>query len=223
MTDEKRMIMDYEVTSSIQIGNVEVIFAEDDKVTDTFLVCTASRLNPLGIEEYNNGVVGPDYLELMTEFLNRASGLVKEIEEHRAENGIPNEPLTAADCIEGSRITHYENQIIVIKPENMTSACRTADRQLLLATHGNGCNPNARGTGVFCKNLFTGDSVRWERYDVAGIIRPDRLPDWAKERLAALYKDGKKPSILGQLADAKKEAETQDKPTTTQKKKSHEL
>lgn len=75
----------------------------------------------------------------------------------------------------------------------------------MLATGGNGCRPEACGTAVFTKNLFTSKESRWNRQDVAGIIRPDRLSEWAKEKLAALDKDTtEKPSIYAQLARGKK-------------------
>lgn len=34
--------------------------------------------------------------------------------------------------------------------------------------------------------LATGERGRWERYDVLGEIRPEKMPDWAKEALAEI-------------------------------------
>lgn len=152
-----------------------------------------------------------DYLEAMTEFLERAASAIQLVKEERAERGISNEPLTAGDCIPGSKDTHYENQLVVIKPEKMAPSARTADHQLVLATGGFGCNPNARGQAVYCKNLFTGKTMRWERFDVAGIILPGRIPEWAHQRLEEMGITITKPELpkvyLASADDARKNGE----------------
>lgn len=205
MPKEKRMIENYEVKTAIHIGGKEIIFAEDTKAAEPFLACNCTWDNPFGVDEYTNAVVSDDYMEIMNEFLGRVSGELQHIAEQRAERGISNQPLTTDDCIKDSRYSDFKDQLVVIRPENMTASARTADNQLVLATGGNGCNPDARGTAVFTKNLFTGKETRWNRLDVAGIIRPDRMPEWAKEKLAALGKDtAEKPSIRAQLAEGKK-------------------
>ena len=40
-------------------------------------------------------------------------------------------------------------------------------------------------SAVFCKNLYDGKNTRFERMDVLGEIKPERMPDWAKEKAAA--------------------------------------
>lgn len=226
MEDEKRMIETYEVKQAIHLAGGEVVLAEDASAAEPFLVCDCSWDNPFGVDVYTNVMVSSDYLEVMKEYLERAARRVEQIEQERALHGVSSAPLTADDCISGSRGWNYKNQLIVIKPEQLTPAARTADHQLLFATGGNGCDAGALGTAVFCKNLFTGEEARWERYHVAGIIRPDRMPEWASEKLSALKKteeketalpDGtlppqrkkatEKPSLLGKLEAAKKTAE----------------
>lgn len=189
MTDEKRMIENYEVKHAIHLSGGEVILAEDASTAEPFMVCDCSWDNPFSVDVYSNIVVSADYLEVMKEFLNRAAQRVELIEKERTLRGVSNIPLTDDDCIPGSRGWNYENRLIVIKPEKLTPAARTADHQLLLATGGNGCALEALGTAVFCTNLFTGESMRWERHHVAGIIRPDRMPEWAVEKLLVLQKE----------------------------------
>ena len=50
--------------------------------------------------------------------------------------------------------------------------------------------------------LATGERSRWERYDVLGEIRPERMPQWAKEALNAIknQEKAKKPTA-GRNAD----------------------
>jgi len=186
MSEEKRMIENYEVKNAIHIGSKEIILAQDMGSKEPYMVCNCQWDNPLGIDVYDKGVAGADYLEAITEFLSRVSSEVQRIKDQRAKRGVSSEPLTASDCVPGSSGAHLENQLVVIKPESMVASSRTADEQLLLATGGFGCNPEARGQAVYCKNLFTGKTMRWERQDVAGIILPERIPAWAHQRLAEM-------------------------------------
>lgn len=39
---------------------------------------------------------------------------------------------------------------------------------------------------MFGTCLATGEQARWERYDVLGEIKPECMPDWAKEALAKI-------------------------------------
>ena len=206
MTDEKRMIDNYEVKQAIHLAGGEVVLAEDASAAEPFMVCDCSWDNPFSVEVYTNIMVSADYLEVMKEFLDRAALRVELIEQERSKRGVSNIPLRDDDCIPGSRGWNYENRLIVIQSEKITPSARTADHQLLLATGGNGGDPDARGNAVFCTNLFTGKATRWERYHVAGVIRPDRMPEWAVQKLAVLQKPKEKLSLLGKLEAAKKAA-----------------
>lgn len=188
MSDEKRMAGSYEVKTAIHIGGKEIVFAEDKAADEPYMVCDCHRDNPFNIDVYDNIAVSGDYLTIMLNFSYRLSEQVQRIDAERARRGISNQPLTADDCLKNSRHWNYKDQLVVISPEKLTPSARTADHQLLLATGGNGCRPDARGTAVFCKNLFTGESARWERYDIAGIIDPHKMPEWVVEKLAALQK-----------------------------------
>lgn len=196
MEDEKRMIESYEVKQAIHLAGGEVVLAEDSSAAEPFMVCDCSWDNRFSVDVYTNIAVGADYLEAMKEFLERVARRVEQIEQERSLRGVSPVPLTADDCIPGSHSWNYTNQLVVIKPEKLTPTARTADHQLLLAGGGNGCRPESLGTAVFCTNLFTGEDARWERYHVAGIIRPDRMPEWASEKLSALKKTEEKETAL---------------------------
>ena len=223
MPDEKRMIESYEVKHALHIMGSEVIMAEDSAAAEPFMVCDCNRDNPFGMEVYTNIGVSADYLEVAREFLKRATERVELVEAERAERGVTHIPLTAADCIKNSHRENYANQLIVIKPEKLTPSARTADRQLLLAENGNGCSPDALGTAVFCKNLFTGETARWERFDVAGIIDPAKMPSWAAERLAAIQKPVERESVIARLNAAKQEVGCENTTPKEHKNKGPEL
>ena len=48
-----------------------------------------------------------------------------------------------------------------------------------------------RNNAVFGTCLATGEKSRWERYDVLGEIKPECMPDWAKEALAKIKEQQK--------------------------------
>ena len=62
--------------------------------------------------------------------------------------------------------------------------------QLVLAEGGNGAT-GGRGNAVFGTCLATGEKSRWERYDVLGEIKPEYMPEWAKEALAKIKEQQK--------------------------------
>jgi hypothetical protein len=66
------------------------------------------------------------------------------------------------------------------------STYRTADHQLKIVQGGFGASPDSRGNAVFCKDLYSDKKTRFERYDIAGVIDPAKLPQWAKDKLAYL-------------------------------------
>jgi hypothetical protein len=211
MDDEQRTIDNREVKHAIHIGDKEILYAENLSLSEPYMVCNCQWDNPLGLQVYTEAAVGTDYLEAMAEFLDRVSDQVQRVRDQRAERGVSDIPLTASDCIPESNTAHYENQLVVIKPEIMIPSARTADEQLFYATHGNGCNPEARGQAVFCKDLFTGKTVRWERYDVAGIIQTEKIPEWAHQRLQEMDITARKPDpakvYIASLAEARENGE----------------
>ena len=48
-----------------------------------------------------------------------------------------------------------------------------------------------RGQAVFGTSLADGKHARWERYDVLGEIKPEKMPDWAKEALSKIKEQEK--------------------------------
>ena len=58
-------------------------------------------------------------------------------------------------------------------------------------TGGFGASANSRGSAVFCKNLYDGKTARYERMDVLGEVKPECMPDWAKEKAEAISRKHK--------------------------------
>lgn len=133
----------------------------------------------------------PSVLLATTTLMQRcffAERIKQDAERFRAEVeklDIPVTVITEDDCIPD----HYKNdingKIIAINPAILKPEYQRADRQLYYVTGGFGASANARGSAVFCKNLYDGKNTRYERMDVLGEIKPERMPDWAKEKAAA--------------------------------------
>lgn len=127
-------------------------------------------------------------MEMIDAALFFAERIKKDAEQFRAEVeklDIPVTVITQVDCIPD----HYKNdingKIIAINPAVLKPEYQRADRQLYYVTGGFGASANARGSAVFCKNLYDGKNTRYERMDVLGEVKPERMPDWAKEKAAA--------------------------------------
>lgn len=93
----------------------------------------------------------------------------------------------ARHCEDNSRNLDFENRVVVLKPECLKDKYRFPDFQLLYATGGFGCSPTARGRRVFAEFLRDGEKTGFYREDSLGVIKNECLPDWAREKLAAMH------------------------------------
>lgn len=191
MENGKRMVGDYTVLCAVNIGSREIIFAENEQSAngERFLCCYGER-NDI-FERFTECAVGDDYIDAALFFAER---IKQDAERFRAEVenlDIPVTVITQADCIPD----HYKNdingKIIAINPAILKPEYQRADRQLFLVTGGFGASANSRGSAVFCRNLYDGKDTRYERMDVLGEVKPERMPDWAKEKAAAISRKHK--------------------------------
>jgi hypothetical protein len=201
MEKEKRTIQGYEEIYSVRLGGGDIILAENPKAEDRYMVCDHSWDNPLGLDEYSNGTGSADYLEIMKEFINRLSGRVISLETERETRGIPLQTLTAADCEPGGMDTSLKDRVVVIKSDRLAPEYRSVDHQLTLCTGGFGAEPHTRGQSVFCRDLFSGKQVRWQRKDILGTVPYERLPGWARINSDALRKSAEKEAEIPILMD----------------------
>lgn len=121
--------------------------------------------------------------QLFGERIQQQAGKVLAEQEQAA---VPLAPLTPGDCFPNSYSECIEGKIVAVKTNSLAPEYRTANHQLVYVTGGNGAQANARGNACFCINLHTGRHIRWERYDIQGEVKPDMLPEWAKERLSGI-------------------------------------
>ena len=186
---DKRMAGDYEIIQSMMIGDREIVLGENPKGTSGLpYMCAFCEDNGI-VARFYDAVGGDDFCEIAQEYGQRiakqAEGTRQALLNERA--GLDgNSIITAAQCEGISSKDDLHGKVIVIKPEVLRREYRAAAHQLKLCTGGFGASPNSRGSACFCTDLLTGKESRFERRDVLGTMEPDKLPQWAKDGLAAI-------------------------------------
>jgi hypothetical protein len=212
-------IQNYDIINSTRLGGGSVMLMENKLALEPYLVCDRSRCNPLGIDEFTNILAGDDYLAVMRVYADRVSERVTALEQERESRGVDFEKLTAADCVPDGMNGDLEGKAVVIKLEELAPEYRSADYQLVLVTGGFGAKKDAHsGRKVYCTDIFTGKSETFRRSNIAGVILPERMPDWAREKLAALRKPKERESVLDKIRESKKTVPARDPKDNTHRK-----
>ncbi len=185
MSDEKRKLGNYEITQSIYIGDKEVVFGVDKSEQYPFLVCYCDYHNPLGAAWAKDAVASDDYLEAMRIFVDRVQSQIDRTKEELSQYPFDKTVFTKEHCIPDNRNSSIVGKVVVIDSEPKRYEYQHPAYQLVLADGGNGAT-GGRGNAVFGTCLATGEKARWERYDVLGEIKPECMPEWAKEALAKI-------------------------------------
>lgn len=191
MGKEKRMIGDYTVLSSVNVGEKEIIIASNEQSTDgAKFLCDFVERNDL-FELCKECVVSDGYIEIAHTFGSRVTGEVELFKEQVKKLDIPITVITEADCIPDHYSKDINGKVIAIDPKVLKPEFQRADRQLYLVTGGFGASANSRGSAVFCTNLHTGKNTRFERMNVMGEVKLECMPDWAKEKIDAMNRSHK--------------------------------
>ena len=192
--DEVRMADTYEIETAFYLNGKEIVFGVDKKAELSYMVAFCS-INPIfGFEQYYNCIVTNSYAEAMQEFGQRINAEAELALETQKERGIF-DTLTIDDCIPGSRNGDYEGELVVIRADILQRDKQTADYQLCRATVGFGCKASAGGRAVFCQTVFDNREMRYDRTDILGVIKPERIPNWAKERIAVREQNKTTPPL----------------------------
>ena len=89
-------------------------------------------------------------------------------------------------CYKNSNSRDYTGQLLVLKASALAPGAKEVENQLWIALNGFGVSPTASGRAVFATCLYDGEKTRWDRADFYGIANPNRIPNWAKEKLTEL-------------------------------------
>ena len=186
MPNEKRMIDKFEIIHTIQMGAREVVVGISPE--QEFMCCFCTRDGML--EHYADAMVSDDYLEIMALYADRLKKQIAAVQAQRNTIHVPLTMLREEQCFPMDSETDITGKVVAIKPDSLAYEYQQADRQLILVTGGGGAHSRARGSAVFGVNVFTGRNAgRWERRDVLGEVRPEHLPQWAKDRLPVIERE----------------------------------
>ena len=188
MSEEKRMLGNYEVTQSIYVGDKEVVLAVDKKEQYPFLVCYCDYHNPLSAAWATEGVASDDYLEAMEIFTERVQSQIDRTRAELSKFPFDKAVFTKEHCIPDDHKSNIVGKVVVLNAETKRYEYQHPAYQLILTEGG---ATGGRGQAVFGTCLATGERARWERYDVLGEIKPECMPDWAKEALAKVKEQQK--------------------------------
>jgi len=208
--DDKQIIDGYSVLHSIRIDGAEQIVAEKD---NHYRLYRGERVSSLGLEKYTVVFEGRDYLKAMREFTRRIDSALDNLDLSRVYRGSPlmDFGLDAEDCVLGGMDGDLRGKVVAIKAEVLSPEYRSGSYQLMLAEGGFGCSPNARGQSVFCKELYSGESARWDRADILGVVDEVLLPEWAEKKLAKLREPAQAESVVEKIRAAKPMREQEPK------------
>lgn len=185
MNDEKRKVSDtgYEIEYDIKLDGKNYIFAINDKENLPYMVGEYTCNELFGI--YENCVATDDYLTAMGEWTKRLSSAIAD-----CKNKISNIPdlmvLNKDDVEPLTYDTDIEHKVIVIKSDVFLREYRYSQKQLQFCVGGFGAKPNSRGRAVMCNSVDTEEHHRFDRSDVLGVIKADRIPDWAKPKIVEI-------------------------------------
>ena len=101
---------------------------------------------------------------------------------------MPRKLITADMCFKDNRSESIVGKIVAVKADILRPEYRSADYQLIYVTGGNGASGKSMGSACFHTNLYSGERGRWERHDILGEVKPECLPEWAKERVVEIQK-----------------------------------
>ena len=183
---KKETIGDYEVIASVHVGEKEVVIGEKAPNNDglRFMCGYMERTDIFNL--CNECAYSDDYIKIAHLFGSRIKEAAELFQNKEKELGIPITVITEKDCIPDHYSYDINGKVIAIDPKVLKPEFQRADKQLYLVTGGFGASANSRGSAVFCTNLLTGKSTRYERMDVMGEVKPECMPDWAKRKLETI-------------------------------------
>ena len=169
----------YEFKQSCTIGSHHFVIAEDSMQGLTYLVAEMKEglINPYLVNETRD----TDYIKIWQEYICRQQQALDELITQRQDRQSDGIPYSADCCIPESKDMDFTNQIVVLRASSMKPELRIKEEQLLLAESGFGCKPHSNGRKVFCRDCWSGEHIQVSRSNLMGIMKPEMVPQWAKE------------------------------------------
>ena len=113
MSEEKRMLGNYEVVNSIYIGDKEVVFGVDKSDKYPFLVSYCDYHNPFGVPWATESVGCDDYLEAMGIFIQRVQSQIEKTKSELSKFAFDNTVFTKDHCIPDKRSSSIVGKVVL--------------------------------------------------------------------------------------------------------------
>ena len=136
---------------------------------------------------YSQLLASNDYPKVLRAFAKRLQSQIGKLERQRRK--VPRSILTEEDCLPNSRNVDFTGKLVILNPSRLAPEYRTSDFQLGFAADGAGCSPGSNGSAVYFRELFSGETSRWDRRDILGIANPKALPRWAMDKLREIFSE----------------------------------
>lgn len=190
-TDDKRMAGDYEITHSLRLGDKEITFGENTTNPDTYhYMCSYYSGNSF-FGFHTEVFASNDYSEIMEIYGKRIAEQAKHTMEVQKTLPDSQRIYSSADCAPKDYKENLVGKVIVINSDVLRHEYRSGAHQLYVVTGGFGAESQSRGRAVYADKLCTGDSQRFNREDIVGVLKESAMPAWAKEKLTEYQQKGK--------------------------------
>ena len=191
---EVRKAGDYTIIHEIHIGNKEVVVGELPYDSEQKYLCANYVTNGI-IGSYEDCMGSDSYTEIMILFAERISEQAQQVQNELNKINVPPEDKKCVDPSNVDLIKYDDNieyKVVVIRANSLRREYRNAVNQIYLCTGGFGSHPNSRGSACYCTNLYSGKSTRFERSDILGVLKQDKIPEWAAKNLDSTKAQKKK-------------------------------
>lgn len=154
------------------------------------------------VVKYDHITLTDDYLSALSDWHSRVGRQIKNLKAYRS--ALPDTVVIRKDDVfPVSPDMSILNKVVAIRADVFLHETRFSSNQLYFVDGGFGAQADARGQSIFCESIFDGKKVRFKRQDVLGVLRGDRIPEWARERIGELQASCDK-SILADVKPIRK-------------------
>jgi hypothetical protein len=175
------------------VGEKEIVFAEDKDAENGLCWLVGNYTQNAILGQYADCIVSDDYLEAISEFTGRVNTQIETMRGEIAQSKETCELFIAGHCVPHDYGQNIDGKIVAIKAGALRPEYRRGKVQIVLVNGGNGSRANPNGRAVYCYHLNNGQRTRFERHDVQGEIKPEYVPQWAREKAAEIQAEKSAP------------------------------
>lgn len=193
MENEKEMIEGYAVEHSVRVGSHRYLFgvSTDENEPHRYMKCKERQETFLA--HYDNAIAGNDYVSVMRLYLKDISDALTEYEKELASLGLSDTAcFKSTDLIPIQAEDDLRGKVVAMKESELAEGCRDISNQLYQIESGYGATTSKFNKSCTAWDLRTGKKYRVYRYELAGVVPYDKIPEFAKKTIEQIKKEKKK-------------------------------